>query len=774
MTITEDYSVIVREVIGKLTLINKLYFKSPVNSENNFLNFPIFGGPFYGSDKKSYEELTGTPVNNIQQLLSLNNYTTANTKLNFIKTIQYSESSKINTYIPPLNDAPTEYSPILIDSKNAVNINTIKNIGNINEINCLTLLDYSDTAKNIFTNKESVNILESSTNNEIYNFMRGLYTLYNLFDANIWQAYLTNLEDNSLSFFSFKIPTIVKSSSGNTSTYSLSVTTNATIIDNANLMTYLNYVDPTKTLLATILESTTFNPFVARRIIYMWISICNYFISVVLLNNTTDSTKASNVAKLVQLTYSMIVQSNKSVSYNSIQNTSINSNTNLSGEALDSEKYAVQLVMFQKSINYIKTNAISNTINPYNNYAQLISNNYAILNADYISFINEKDNFNKYKYPILKKDYGDANTNQSIIVTAVYNLLKGLNITSADSTNALFITNHQNSTTPTNNYSTVIRKLTDLIYTNNTNARSLGSSIGVFGDLNNAIGEYISFYSDTQDAVNNISKLLSTGKTNLTTIQTLLNGRLSIQKTQQIYEYIAIALFVIFGVMAISIMVIDMDKTKKLYGCIGLIIFSLLNFLGIQILLNSAVFIVTAPTKPLVESFIDTRDPAIIASIPVGNANYINYYNISLLDQVSNYLDNTFTLVTLLETYKAYGNMNASMSKEVSYYNSVVSQLNNAQSKINNIYFASYINTIDVSALLQLFQILTIIIAAFTTGYVLTDSDNLLYIRSWINYTAGILTVFAMIIYLIEVNTRVRTNPSKVYWVSPKNKSLGN
>ena len=134
------------------------------------------------------------------------------------------------------------------------------------------------------------------------------------------------------------------------------------------------------------------------------------------------------------------------------------------------------------------------------------------------------------------------------------------------------------------------------------------------------------------------------------------------------------------------------------------------------------------------------------------------------MHQVSEYLDNTFTLITLLESYKAYGNVNLSMERELNYYNNVVNQLSNAQSKINDIYFSSYINTIDVSALLHLFQILTIIIAATTTLFVLVEDVEDNSIRNWIASIAGIFAVFSFVVYLIEVNTRVRTNPVKIYW----------
>jgi hypothetical protein len=172
---------------------------------------------------------------------------------------------------------------------------------------------------------------------------------------------------------------------------------------------------------------------------------------------------------------------------------------------------------------------------------------------------------------------------------------------------------------------------------------------------------------------------------------------------------------------------------------------------------------VKGTAKPIVESFA----PTIVSQKTVVDANYLNYYNAAMMNNVSSYLDNTFTLVTLLETYRAYGNMNSSLQKEISYYTNTVSQLNNAQSKINNVYFASYINTIDTSALLQLFQILAIVLAASCTSYILTEDLQMQIITNWIIGVTCTLIIISFIIYLLEINKHVHTNPVKVYWDNP-------
>jgi hypothetical protein len=143
------------------------------------------------------------------------------------------------------------------------------------------------------------------------------------------------------------------------------------------------------------------------------------------------------------------------------------------------------------------------------------------------------------------------------------------------------------------------------------------------------------------------------------------------------------------------------------------------------------------------------------------------------MTEVSTYLDNTLLLTSLLDTNKAYNNMNLSMERELDYYNDIVLQLNNTQSKINKTYFSSYINTIDTSALLQLFQILTIIIAGTATTFVLTEDIDNSSLKNWIAGIAGTLSVFAFVIYMLEISSRVRTDPTKIYWAEPNKKVFG-
>jgi len=717
-----DFFTIQKEVTAKFSLLNDIYFK--VNDDNNhsFKKEGILGGSdgyIIGADS-----LINYSINsNINQLYNLNNTGILlsdfiNINTDSTNVYLYNSPNSTNSYIGSYNSGTL-----------LANVINLTDLTNISEINCLSLLSTPDSTSN-----------PPVTRGSIYNFMQGLHTLYNLFEANTWQSYLDSIKNNTESAISFGIPYV------NTNGAVRIGTTDGTdiIVNGTNLDTYVNYVSPT--LLNTISFSTSFNPYVARRLIYIWILLCNYLIAtkyLKIVGEGTDrnDTKATNASNLIDKIYQLIVQANKNVinNDNPITDAAINANPN----TYDSDKTAeetyeingIKYSLFTWAIEQITQNA-NNVVSTMNtNYTDLKSNSNSRINSQYDTIKNQKNSANESIYPkILPAD-------KSTLVDSVINGL-----------DTIFMSTPAKTVTQINSAIEIQRNS----YNEALKIRSGHDiQVNVFGSINKAVGEYINTYDNNQTDINAISELLKTGKAELSTVKDLLNGRLSTQKTQRICEYVAITILILFALVSFSIILMDVDKKLKLFGCIGLILFALLHFLGIQMLLNSSIFILKAPSKPLIEKFAITA-----TSIP----SYLNYYNIEVMNQVSEYLDNTFTLVTLLESYKVYGNMNLSMDREIDYYNTIVSQLNNAQSKINNVYFSSYINTIDVSSLLHLFQILTIIIAATTTLFVLVEDFQDNSIRNWIASIAGIFAVLSFVVYLLEVNTRVRTNPVKVYW----------
>lgn len=757
-----DYSTLLTEAKDKLKLLNNLYFKSSENATTLCKNEPVLGGNFASISSNS----------NIDMLLDLrNNDASLNTGVSsFIKTISYDSANApyISLYTPSIAEGiSSDYISYRLTTDTSKFI-TNTNYAGLSEINCLTLLDYAD---NHFHTNNVLKETESS-NYPIYTFMQGLYTLYSLFEAKTWEAYKDNIKNQTPNSLSIYIPTIVKISS--ITTLTTSEEKNAIHITETNLEKYAAYVS--SSILNTILESSTFNAFIARRLIYLWITLCNYLIATVYLKNASTIPNGFDfVTPLIKGIYNLFVQINNNVKYNSIEdvgNTDDDENFNSNQDEIGLEKTQLKAEIFKTCVNYI------NSENPQSRYDYLFGTNgdaKTPLNEYYDVVLKSPNKIGTDKYPKLKADANNPSTGLSYkneILKgnddSVYNKLNTLTFSITPPNTFLSTLTKDRTKTNEAQITFINQSYINSMHTSAKALRMTSSSTGVFGDINNAIGNYIGRYATSQTNITDISSLLSKGKANLITIQNLLSGRLSIQKKQRIIEYIAIFIFAVFVITAISLLVIKVEKKTKLYSCIGLVLFSLIHFLGIQVLLNSSIFIIQGNSSPVVESFkIDVVRSAKDIAINTNRDTYLQYYNIGIINQVNVYLENTFTLVTLLETYKAYGNLNASLDKELAYYTNIVSQLNNAQSKVNKVYFSSYMNTIDISALLHMFQILSIIVAAACTVYIITEEMPDPSIKKWIAGVSFTLAIITFIIYILEIKKHVHTNPVKIYWSNP-------
>ena len=149
----------------------------------------------------------------------------------------------------------------------------------------------------------------------------------------------------------------------------------------------------------------------------------------------------------------------------------------------------------------------------------------------------------------------------------------------------------------------------------------------------------------------------------------------------------------------------------------------------------------------------------------------ITVSNLNYLDAASEYLIETDNLNIVLASATVYGNTNQSLSKELSYFNDASEQLVNSNNKVDSVYKASYITQIEYSSAIQLFKTLSVVVAGFTIAYVALESLDITgSAYMWISLIAAFFIVIAIIIYMLEVNSRVRTNPKQIYWGVPSTK----
>jgi len=144
----------------------------------------------------------------------------------------------------------------------------------------------------------------------------------------------------------------------------------------------------------------------------------------------------------------------------------------------------------------------------------------------------------------------------------------------------------------------------------------------------------------------------------------------------------------------------------------------------------------------------------------------MTYYENAFKKQVSDYLSNTIYLALLLQSHKAYGNVNFSMEKEQRFYTDVIDQIDTQGKKVR-----------DTSGLLRLDQIterarMTLALSVLIIVTSASFAVMLLRLRfpgliPFVLIVAAVLIASSLFFYVMDTNARVRTNGSQRYWQQP-------
>jgi len=225
---------------------------------------------------------------------------------------------------------------------------------------------------------------------------------------------------------------------------------------------------------------------------------------------------------------------------------------------------------------------------------------------------------------------------------------------------------------------------------------------------------------------------------------------------------IAISLVVVFGLVAV--LVIPSSPLVKVTGTAAVVVAALLLNMAIKKLYdgNVAESFTTDPPGSLVYD---------LAAYPGGVASskkdeIMTYYENAFKKQVSDYLSNTIYLALLLQSHKAYGNVNFSMEKEQRFYTDVIDQIDTQGKKVR-----------DTSGLLRLDQIterarMTLALSVLIIVTSASFAVMLLRLRfpgliPFVLIVAAVLIASSLFFYVMDTNARVRTNGSQRYWQQP-------
>lgn len=221
---------------------------------------------------------------------------------------------------------------------------------------------------------------------------------------------------------------------------------------------------------------------------------------------------------------------------------------------------------------------------------------------------------------------------------------------------------------------------------------------------------------------------------------------------------LVILIAVIIG--AILVLVLPLEKRKRLIGA-G----AVLGVASIGALIMSVVF-----SKVVVEGFASAFvDPYGADQI----ANTINAENGTILfsgemrRKVLEYLQKSAMLVTSVKSYQILGNINYTMAKESRYFNDMDTQMKLAGERIKGNHRSSDLMQKQNSASMYFFVSVSIIVGAALVSLVAFDESPMARLITYI--VAGFFLVLAMIIYVLEHSSYVRTDGDKKYWSQPPN-----
>jgi hypothetical protein len=214
---------------------------------------------------------------------------------------------------------------------------------------------------------------------------------------------------------------------------------------------------------------------------------------------------------------------------------------------------------------------------------------------------------------------------------------------------------------------------------------------------------------------------------------------------------------------AILVLVLPLEKRKRLIGA-G----AVLGVASIGALIMSVVF-----SKVVVEGFASAFvDPYGADQI----ANTINDENGTILfsgemrRKVLEYLQKCAMLVTSVKSYQILGNINYTMAKESRYFNDMDSQMKLAGERIKGTHRSSDLMQKQNSASMYFFVTVSIIIGAALVSLVAFDESPMVRLITYV--VAGFFLALAMIIYVLEHSSYVRTDGDKKYWLQPPNAGM--
>lgn len=273
------------------------------------------------------------------------------------------------------------------------------------------------------------------------------------------------------------------------------------------------------------------------------------------------------------------------------------------------------------------------------------------------------------------------------------------------------------------------------------------SGVGSVGQLNDLLEERIQQYNRSKASIEEINKELDDLKLGVT-----LEGN-NVESNKSFFKRSNV-IFVTFATVCIvcAIMLLAAQQgllsqnvaTNKIIA---------LSVMGIAVV--SLVVIYILNNNYVYEPFVD----------PTANTlnNFIMVYTNQALDAFTEYVSNSLYLAMVINTYKRYGDISHSISKEQNYYSNTSMFLKQNQDTLQSMQVDSYRKgkVLQYRVYLLLQVLITLSLASVITLY--SSNPNM---KAIVGVTA-ILVLIWVYFYILNTQRLVHTDATKIYWGQP-------
>ena len=307
--------------------------------------------------------------------------------------------------------------------------------------------------------------------------------------------------------------------------------------------------------------------------------------------------------------------------------------------------------------------------------------------------------------------------------------------------------------------------LYNILLNNQTTLNSLKTSLS-----QNYNSVKIGSFNQNISNIQNINGSIASQKDRLTTNQNTMKNVLTFKS--RINNFIISTAVILAVVIFISIYIeLSSAQSGKYMGSAMILVLTIVSYITIYYIYGNTIlefFTVKNKNRPDSEAF---QNPPTV-SFPGGANSTVNNTavssNILILkdayqDMMSKNISTLIELSSVLNYTTAYNNISDILTKETNYYSGVLDEVTNSNDKINSVSGLQNLTKIDntylLNLLLNIMLIITIVVISrsFLSGY-----NNI--VPYYISIIGVILIVISIIVYLLEISKRVRTDPTKLYW----------